>query len=65
LMVGTKADKLSGNTLRRALDAFTEAVPHLRIVPYSARTGLGRDELWREIRQSIAEQQNSSVRAMR
>lgn len=53
LMVGTKADKLSGNTLRRALDVFTAAVPGLRIVPYSARTGLGRDELWREIRQAI------------
>jgi len=64
LMVGTKADKLSGNTLRRALDAFTQAVPHLRVVPYSARTGAGRDELWREIRQSIAEHQNSSLRAM-
>jgi GTP-binding protein len=53
LMVGTKADKLSGNTLRRALDAFMQAVPHLRIVPYSARTGAGRDELWREIREAI------------
>ena len=64
LMVGTKSDKLSGNTLRRALDAFTQAVPHLRIVPYSARTGVGRDELWQEIRQSIAEHQNSPARAM-
>lgn len=53
LMVGTKADKLSGNTLRRALDTFNDAVPGLRIVPYSARTGAGRDELWREIREAI------------
>lgn len=53
LMVGTKADKLSGNTLRRALDIFTATVPELRIVPYSARTGLGRDELWQEIRSAI------------
>jgi GTP-binding protein len=53
LMVGTKADKLSGNTLRRALDTFTTAVPGLKIVPYSARTGAGRDELWREIRQVL------------
>jgi GTP-binding protein len=50
LMVGTKADKLSGNTLRKALDTFTQTQPDLRIVPYSARTGLGRDELWQEIR---------------
>src|ERR1700730_10172707 len=50
LMVGTKADKLSGNTLRKSIDAFTRHMPKLRIVPFSARTGLGRDELWQEIR---------------
>jgi GTP-binding protein len=49
-MVGTKADKLSGNSLRSSLERFRQAVPGLRIVPYSARTGIGRDELWREIR---------------
>ena len=53
LMVGTKADKLSGNALRRALDAFLQVVPELRVVPYSARTGAGRDELWREIREAV------------
>ena len=50
VIVGTKADKLSGNTLRRALDTFKEAMPSARVVPYSARTGNGRDELWHEIR---------------
>ena len=50
LMVGTKADKLSGNSLRKALDTFTQVLPKLRVVPYSARTGLGRNELWQEIR---------------
>ena len=53
VMVGTKADKLSGNALRKALDGFTQVVPELRIVPYSARTGTGRDALWREIRAAI------------
>jgi GTP-binding protein len=52
LMIGTKADKLSGNTLRQALDSFAQEFPEMRIVPYSARTGLGRDELWREIREA-------------
>jgi GTP-binding protein len=52
LMVGTKADKLSGNALRKSIDAFTNSLPGLRIVPYSARTGTGRDELWQEIRAS-------------
>lgn len=64
LMVGTKADKLSGNTLRKALDGFKESVPELRIVPYSARTGAGRDELWREIREAIAAHQNPPKRAI-
>jgi GTP-binding protein len=53
VMVGTKADKLSGNSLTRALATFIQHFPELRIVPYSARTGHGRDELWREIRASI------------
>jgi GTP-binding protein len=53
LMVGTKADKLSGNQLRTALNNFAQTVPDLRIVPYSARTGSGREELWREIRSAI------------
>src|SRR5881227_148047 len=55
LMVGTKADKLSGNTLRKALDAFTQVLPELRVVPYSARTGLGRNELWQEIRAAASD----------
>jgi GTP-binding protein len=50
LVVGTKADKLSGNTLRKSLDSFHEVLPEVRIVPFSARTGMGRDELWGEIR---------------
>jgi len=64
LMVGTKADKLSGNTLRKALDNFRRTVPELRIVPYSARTGAGRDELWREIRAAIASSQISAMPAI-
>ena len=53
LIVGTKADKLSGNALRRALDAFKQVIPEARVLPYSARTGHGRDELWSEIREAI------------
>jgi len=53
LMVGTKADKLSGNQLRMVLSNFAQTVPDLRIVPYSARTGSGREELWGEIRSAI------------
>jgi len=55
LMIGTKADKLSGNALRKALDTFLQEFPDLRIIPYSARTGMGRDDLWREIREMALE----------
>jgi len=54
VVVGTKADKLSGNTLRKAIGALTQNRPELRVVPYSARTGLGRDELWQEIRAAMS-----------
>lgn len=50
LMVGTKADKLSGNTLKQSLDAFAKGIPGLKVVPFSARTGIGRNDLWSEIR---------------
>lgn len=60
LMVGTKADKLSGNTLRKALDVFTQQLPELRVVPYSARTGSGRDQLWQEIRSAVQDYQTQS-----
>lgn len=63
LIVGTKADKLSGNTLRRSLDAFAQVLPSVPVVPYSARTGAGRDELWREIRAAINSRGDANERA--
>ena len=60
LMVGTKADKLSGNQLRKSMDAFTQHLPGLRVVPYSARIGTGRDDLWREIRSAAHNFQTQS-----
>jgi len=50
LIVGTKSDKLSGNQLRNSLQALTRDFPHTRILPFSARSSTGREELWREIR---------------
>ena len=59
LIVGTKADKLSGNTLRKSMDEFEKKVPGLRVVPFSARTGAGRDELWNEIRSAAQNSPNA------
>jgi GTP-binding protein len=50
LIVATKSDRLSGNQLRASLLTLTQEYPHARLVPYSARTGAGRQELWQEIR---------------
>jgi len=55
LVVATKSDRLSGNQLRNALDVLSREYPGAAIVPYSAKTGAGRDELWRELRSAAAE----------
>ena len=49
LVVATKADKLSGNKLRNALTGLAADHAVESLLPYSARTGTGRAELWREI----------------
>ncbi len=50
LAVATKTDKLSGNKLRNALASLAREHRVERLLPYSAKTGEGRDELWKEIR---------------
>jgi len=52
LVVGTKADKLSGNQLASQMKKLTEGLGVERIIAFSAKGGQGRDELWREIRQA-------------
>jgi len=53
LIVGTKSDRLSGNQLRNSLHALTEDFPQARIVPFSAKSTAGREELWKEIRAAV------------
>lgn len=50
LIVATKSDRLSGNELRNALRVFEEKYPSAQILPFSAKTGAGREELWKQIR---------------
>ena len=52
VMVATKSDRLSGNHLRNALAALEQQHPGARILPFSAKTGTGREELWQEIRKA-------------
>jgi GTP-binding protein len=55
LLVATKSDRLSNNQLRNALKGLTEAYPTATVVPFSAKTRAGRDEVWNKIRQCAAE----------
>jgi GTP-binding protein len=52
LLVATKSDRLSNNQLHTALRTFTQEYPAARLLPYSAKTGAGRDDLWKEIRRA-------------
>lgn len=49
VIVATKSDRLSGNQLRQALEDMKRQYDGVPIVPFSAKTGAGRDELWSQI----------------
>jgi GTP-binding protein len=52
-IVATKCDRLSGNDLRRSLKTLGEEYPGTTIVPFSAKTGAGKDEVWSLIRRAM------------
>jgi len=53
VIVGTKSDKLSGNQLRNSLQTLSQEYPQAKIIPFSARTSAGREELWSTIRNAV------------
>ncbi len=53
LIVGTKSDRMSGNQLRNSVATLAQEFPQARILPFSAKTSAGREELWREIRAAV------------
>jgi GTP-binding protein len=55
LLIATKSDRLSNNQLRNALKSLAEAYPTATVIPFSAKTGAGKDEVWKKIRQLAAE----------
>ena len=61
LLVGTKADRLSNNQLSNVLRTLSVEYPSARLLPYSSKTGTGRDELWKEIRQVAAAAQTADA----
>jgi GTP-binding protein len=55
LLIATKTDRLSNNQLRNALKTLTDSYPTAAVIPFSAKTGAGRDEVWKKIRHSASE----------
>ena len=53
VIVATKIDRLSANELKKSLDALVQRHPQATILPFSARTNAGCEELWREIRAAV------------
>ena len=53
LIVATKSDKLSHNELRRNLQHIARVLDDDSVMAYSAKSGRGRDELWRAIKSAI------------
>jgi GTP-binding protein len=52
LLVATKSDRLSNNQLHNAMRTLTQEHPAAPLLPFSAKTGAGCDELWKHIRQA-------------
>jgi GTP-binding protein len=61
LIVATKSDRQSGNQLRNSLQTLAQEYPHASVIPFSARTGEGREELWRQIRSGVETHSRRSV----
>lgn len=53
VIVATKCDRLSGNELPRALKTLRQEYSGATILPFSAKTGAGKDDLWNLIRDSV------------
>ena len=53
-IVATKCDRLSSNQLQQSLQTLEEAYG-VSILPFSSKTGSGRDELWAQIRAAAAD----------
>jgi GTP-binding protein len=55
LLIATKSDRLSSNKQRNAMEELARELGNLRVLRYSSKTGVGREELWQEIRNSVAD----------
>jgi len=54
LLIATKSDRLSNNQLRNAVRSLSEVYPASTVIPFSAKTGAGREEVWNKIREAVS-----------
>ena len=57
LVVATKVDRLSGNERTRNLASLKRELEFEAILPVSAKTGYGIEELWRRIGEAVTKEQ--------
>ena len=55
LTVATKSDKLSNNELKESLRRVNRVFSEDSVVPFSAKTGKGGNEIWRTIEGALAD----------
>jgi len=55
VIVATKSDRLSGNQLSNALRLSSQSLPGTLTIPFSAKTGAGREQIWQQIRMAVDE----------
>lgn len=53
LIVATKSDKISNNDLRASLKDAKAQLPGADLIGFSAQSGRGRDDVWRELTAAI------------
>lgn len=53
VVVATKADKLSKNEFKKNLAEIENVFPTSKIIPYSSKTGKGKDLVWQEIENAL------------
>ena len=54
LIVATKSDKLSNNDLKMSLKRAQRVFKTETVIAFSAKSGNGRDELWRSVEKMLA-----------
>jgi GTP-binding protein len=52
-IIATKCDRMSGNDLTRAMRSLGEEYPGVPMVAFSAKTGVGKEDLWNQIRTAV------------